>query len=126
MIEAEDTFNNWEFLTEYSRQEAFENGFLIDLTSMAREVGLRYPLAITPEVYYECVMTGDESELGDERERALDLAAQVAGLARASIAEPVICFDFVTDRDSLEIVPLKVVCSQGDFGEPVLTVLHSA
>jgi hypothetical protein len=126
MIEAEETFDNWEFLAEYSRQEAFENGFLIDLSSMGREVGLRYPLAITPEVYYECVMTADDAELGDERERALDLATQVAGLARASIAEPVICFDFVTDSDSLEVVALKLVCSNGDFGEPVLTVLHNA
>lgn len=125
MMDFNEAYFDFEDFFESSRQQALDDGLLVDITTTAREVGLRYPLAITPEVYDECIASMDDCGLSEERERALDLASQVAGLARAAISEPVICFDFVTDCDALTIVPLKLVCGRGDFGEPVLTVLHN-
>jgi hypothetical protein len=112
-----------DYLQGCSRFEALNDGMLIDLSGIAIEAGIRYPLAITPSVYLACIATQHDYELGCESDRAHDLAFQIATLARGSFGQPESFFDFVVERDELDIVPLKVVASFGDFGEPVLTVL---
>lgn len=112
-----------EYLQGCSRFEALIDGMLVDLSSVAREAGIRYPLAVTSSVYVACIAAFDDYEYGTERDRAHDLAFQVAALANASAGEPESLFEFAVERDELDVVPLKVVCSFGDFGEPVLTVL---
>lgn len=107
---------------DFSRHEAFEIGLLIDLSRQAREAGIRYPLAISTEVYQECLI-GDEDDLHDEMERALDLVSQVAAIARMSPQGSRIHFDFVRDADEFREIPLVLICSLGDFGETVLTVV---
>ena len=107
---------------DFSRIEAFEIGVLIDLSRQAREAGIRYPLAITTEVYQVCLI-GDEDDIRDEMERALDLVTQVATIARMSPGVSRVHFDFVRDDDEFREVPLVLICSLGDFGETVLTIV---
>ncbi len=109
---------------DFSRTEAFEIGVLIDLSRQAREAGIRYPLAITPEVYQECLIGDAEEGVRDEMERALDLVTQVATIARMSPRVSRVHFDFIRDDDDFREVPLVLICSLGDFGETVLTVVR--
>lgn len=116
---------NFDVTKDCSRQDAFETGLLVDISRQAREAGIRYPLAISPEVYQKCLM-GEDDEPGDEMERALDLVSQVAAIARMSPQGSRIHFDFVRDADEFQVVPLMLICSLGDFGETVLTVVADA
>jgi type I site-specific restriction endonuclease len=42
--------NNFQVIHEYSRAQAIEDGFLIDLTDNALEAGIKWSLAVTSEV----------------------------------------------------------------------------
>jgi len=44
-----------EVISTYSRAQALEDGVLIDAGAMAREAGLRWPVALTAAVSEDCV-----------------------------------------------------------------------
>jgi hypothetical protein len=121
-----DTFEDADIIYCYSRHEALEDGVLVDLSSVAREVGINYPVAVTSSVYADCVSLPDVIDLTDENTRAFDLMSAVSLLATHRIEEPEIHFEFwVDDEEDTRTVPLKVVCHAGDYGEPVLTVMKT-
>ena len=122
-MNTKDFLEDSEVIDIFSRHEALSDGLLVDLSSVAREVGIRYPLAVTSSAYNQCLRSGELEELGDERERSLDLVHQVATLARAGHEEPEIHFEYA--GSDAEPVLLKVRCHSGDFGEPVLTIMQA-
>jgi hypothetical protein len=53
-------FDDAEILSRYTRARALEDGILVDMTvepfgSMAREAGLKWPIAMTTTAFHECV-----------------------------------------------------------------------
>ncbi|GAB3104269.1 hypothetical protein GCM10027217_27490 [Pseudomaricurvus hydrocarbonicus] len=42
-------------VSSYSRAEAISDGVLIDVTTMAREAGFQWPVALTHSVWRDCV-----------------------------------------------------------------------
>jgi hypothetical protein len=53
-------FDDAEILSRYTRAQAIEDGILVDMTvepfgSMAREAGLKWPIAMTTTAFHECV-----------------------------------------------------------------------
>jgi len=54
-----------EVISTYSRAEALEDGVLIDAGPMAREAGLRWPVALTAAAWEDCVAW---SEADSERQ----------------------------------------------------------
>jgi len=46
-----------EYIHSYSRAQAIEDGFLIDASELATELGIKYPLALTRGLYE--ALTGD-------------------------------------------------------------------
>ena len=121
-----DTFEDADIIYCYSRHEALEDGVLVDLSSVAREVGINYPVAVTSSVYADCVSLPEVFEASGEIDRAFELLSAVSTLATHRIEEPEIHFEFcVDDEEDTRTVLLKVVCHAGDYGEPVLTVMKT-
>jgi hypothetical protein len=121
-----DTFEDADIIYCYSRQEALKDGVLIDLSNIAREVGINYPVAVTSSVYADCVSLPEVFEASVEFDRAFELLCAVSTLATHRIEEPEIHFEFsVDDGADTRTLPLKVVCHAGDYGEPVLTVMKT-
>jgi hypothetical protein len=47
-------FENAEIISRYSRADAIRDGVLIDVSAVAREAGIRYPVALTCAVWEQC------------------------------------------------------------------------
>lgn len=55
-------------ISSYSRAQAIEDGVLIDVSEMAREAGIRYPVAITAAVFGEVVTPPEVARANGESE----------------------------------------------------------
>ena len=42
-------------ISEYSRAQALDDGVLVDVSTTAREAGIRFPMALTRAVWESCV-----------------------------------------------------------------------
>lgn len=118
----------------YTREQAIEDGNLVDVSETAQEAGIRFPVALTRAVWEDCVAWGEEDNkrqtYQDESGRLWD----VLFMLRFAIQR------MPEDRDTLfyEIrrvprggrgrmarkVVLKAHIGPGDQGEPVITILQ--
>jgi hypothetical protein len=111
----------------YSRKEAIEDGFLVDVSETAREAGFRYSVAVTRTVWERYVVVPEGVSCQDEGGRLWDilwmLKAEIASGAKDS--EDVLEFRLYVrnNNELLELVTLKSVCGPGDDGEPVITIM---
>jgi hypothetical protein len=48
-------FENLEPIHAYTRADAIRDGVLIDVSAVAREAGIRYPVALTRAAWERCV-----------------------------------------------------------------------
>ena len=48
-------FDDDDLISSYTRAQAIADGQLIDVSEMAREAGIRYPVALTATVWARCV-----------------------------------------------------------------------
>lgn len=46
----------------YTRDRAISDGFLVDVTETAREAGIKYPVALSDDVYLQCVVVPEDIE----------------------------------------------------------------
>jgi hypothetical protein len=122
-----------EVISVYTRAQALADGVLIDAGPMAREVGFRWPVAITAGAWADCVTWSDaDSERQtpqDQSGRLWDVLFMAAYAIRANpkgSAELLFELDRVP-RDGqateAELTTLKLVVGPGDEGEPVTTIL---
>ena len=120
MFGAEDFFGP--VISSYTRQQAIEDGFLVDVTMQAAEVGFSVHTVLTVNAWCEAVKcTPKQVEAGQsERGRLHD----VLFLAR-------ICVARIPEGDRVEFDVLvsgrtvHLIChiGPGDEGEPVITIM---
>jgi hypothetical protein len=51
MEDSKHPFDGMEIISSYSRAQALEDGVLIDISVLAREAGLKFPVAVTMAVF---------------------------------------------------------------------------
>ena len=66
--EASDPFADVEVIACYTRTEALADGVLVDVSEMAREAGIRYPVAVTRRVWGEVVTPKQEDRPAGQSE----------------------------------------------------------
>ena len=113
-----------EVIYSYTRKRALEDGILVDVSSLAKECGFRYPVAVTARVWHEWVVPREEAIGQDATGRLWDLL----NILRSEIRKA-----GQTDRADFRVLfdqgPEKVygqfyaLCGPGDSGEPVITVM---
>lgn len=125
--EYKNPFADMPVIHRYTRQQAIEDGVLIDLTEWARETGFRIPVACTNTVWSDYIVPPESTRaLGQsERGRAHDLLWLLYVSIRKSQGGDQLRFDviFLQKPRKHETVQLKAVCGPGDEGEPVLTIM---
>ncbi len=62
-------FTNADVIHSYSRTDALHDGVLIDVSAVAREAGIRFPVALTAAVWAKCVAVPPGVESQDEAGR---------------------------------------------------------
>jgi hypothetical protein len=112
-------------ISTYTRAQAIEDGVLVDVSSVAREAGIRFPVALTRAVFETCVTVPKGVRGQDESGRLWDVLWMLRCTTRWG--GPVEMFSVHVRMDNRERMPsavrLKAHCGPGDNGEPVITVM---
>lgn len=113
----------------YTREQAIEDGVLIDVSKTAKEAGFVYPVAVTQGVWAECIAVPEHTSDQDESGRLWDVLSMLRyGIAKQKGQER---SDRVTfqlyvkqhDERPADLVTLWSLCGPGDNAEPVITVM---
>ena len=120
-------FTDSEIISQYTRADAIRDGELVDVSPLAREAGIRFPVAITRAVHATCVAVPPGVTCQDETGRAWDVVWMLRCAITRSGDGSRIAFGVHVRNDSRERVPplvqLVAVCGPGDEAEPVITVM---
>jgi hypothetical protein len=120
-------FEEADLIYRYTRAQAIEDGVLIDVSTVAREAGITYPVALTRAAWERCVTVPPGVECQDEAGRLWDVLWLLLLGAGRSDGGPEVRFGVHVRIDNREgtppLVRLKAVCGPGDDGEPVVTVM---
>jgi hypothetical protein len=101
---------------------------LIDVSTIAREAGIRYPVALTAAVWAQCVAVPPGVGCQDEAGRLWDVVWMLTcAIHGSSDGASVVRFGVHVRNDNRDHTPplvrLKAACGPGDHGGPVLTVM---
>ncbi len=115
-----------EVIHSYTRAQALEDGFLIDVTQTAREAGFVYPVAVTREVWNRYVEVPQGVIGQDEMGRLWDIVWMGWIAARREKAHSAVLLYRLLVRNEnrrARLVTLKAICGPGDNAEPVVTIM---
>lgn len=116
-----------EVISTYTREQAIEDGVLIDVSTTAKEAGFKYPAAVTAAVWAEVVEPDEIARSHGESEsgRLWDvlwmlLVAIKQGRSNGSRTD----YSLIATRDGRQhTIELYGLCAGGDNAEPVITIM---
>lgn len=118
-----------QMLCTYSREQALEDGVLVDVSQLAREAGIIFPVAVTESVYENYVKVPEGVNGQDETGRLWDILWMLrTTITRARPSTDRLEFQlYVRNNNDYTkeppLVTLVSVCGPGDDIEPVLTIM---
>jgi hypothetical protein len=117
----------------YTRAQAIEDGYLIDITDTAHEAGFTCPVAITHAAWEKCVAWTDEDSRRqvhqDQSGRLWDVAWMAyMAIRRASGSGQELLFRLYRvprggRKRKPRLTTLKLIAGPGDEGELVITIM---
>lgn len=110
----------------YTRKQAIDDGVLVDVSDLARQAGIKYPVAMTVEVWAECVEVPHGVTCQDETGRLWDILWMLSLAARRSEGSEIQFGVYVRNSNRAgtpPLVKLKAMCGPGDDAEPVITIM---
>ena len=130
-ISLEDFFGP--VISTYTRAQALADGVLVDATTMAREAGFEWPLALTQAAWQDCVAwTERDNRLQvyqDESGRLWDVLFMAHWAIKSTAdASSKLCYALLRvprdgcAQEAIEVT-LKLMLGAGDAGEPVITIM---
>jgi Family of unknown function (DUF6573) len=116
------TWQDAEVISTYSREQALEDGVLVDVSAMAKEAGFKVPVAVTSALWSLLEPSSMDEGLGQSVEgRLWDVLAVLRASARGGDA---VVFDvLVASGEGTHPVRLKGIIGPGDHAEPVITIM---
>ena len=117
-----------EVISSYSRAQAIEDGVLVDVSTVAKEAGIKFPVAMTATVWGQCVEVPEGVGCQDESGRLWDIVWMFRCAAAKFDGDTLLFKLYVRNhnRERLtrqDLVTLKAICGPGDNGEPVVTIM---
>lgn len=121
-------FDDADLVFSYSRQEALDDGVLVDVTATAREAGFRYPVAVTRTVWERIVEPDEASRtVGQSAEgRLWDVLWMLrAAIRRGPGHTDTLHYQLLVVQEGQPASPvtLKAVCGPDDDRSPCVTVM---
>ncbi|MCQ4122782.1 DUF6573 family protein [Rhodococcus tibetensis] len=122
-------------INEYSRADAIADGTLHDVTAIAREQGILFPVAVAAHAWADAVAWGDNhGAMQDETGRLWDVLSIAAYALRKARRlgltglQPFTVYVVPNSAGAQEPEPvaLGIEVGPGDLGEPVLTITSAA
>ena len=120
-------FDESDYVSIYTREDALKDGFLIDISPAAKEEGFLVPVAVTCEAYRE-IRPHEESISGgqDLRGRLHDMFWMLrlhAAQKRFADTDRLSFSFLIAENNVSRTVNLISVVHPGDQGEPVMTIM---
>ena len=117
-----------EVISVYTRAQALEDGVLVDVSEMAKEAGIKFPVALTATVYGQYVEVPEGVTGQDEAGRLWDILWMFRCAAAKFDGSTLLFKLYIRNHnrerlDCRDVVTLKAECGPGDEGEPVLTIM---
>lgn len=118
-------FEGAEVISSYSRAQAIEDGELVDVSSTAREAGIRFPVAVTRAVWARYVEVPSGVRAQDEAGRLWDIVSMLRFAIARSQGGPELRYQLMVRNDNRrpKRVTLRSICGPGDQAEPVITIM---
>jgi len=118
-------FDQFDLIHSYSRKQAIEDGILVDVTSIAKEAGIKYHTVLTIAVYERYVRVPEGVVAQDERGRLWDILFLLVWAIRRSPKGDILLFTMHVRNNNhhTETIELKAICGPNDDGSPCLTIL---
>lgn len=122
----------WDVIDVYTRTDAIEDGALIDVTEIAKEAKIKYPVALTEAVYAKIEnKPGIEDIDGRTWDVIWMLKCAITGaIPSRKVGESLIYFKLILNDSNVNFqnfkpkeITLKALVHSGDAGEPVITVM---
>ena len=115
-------FDNAEIISCYTRQDAINDGLFIDVTETAKEAGLKYPVAVTSNLYHTYINPSDMPTGQDEKGRLWDVLWMLVCAIKGTVGKtdgnmstyPVIFSDGKNQKE----VTLWAVCEPTSPNDP--------
>ena len=125
MDEAQDPFAGAEVIYAYTRKDALADGVQIDVSEVAREAGLKFPVFLTRAVWESYVSVPDGVRCQDEKGRLWDIVWMLRCAARRT-SGPQMLFGLHVRNDNRDRTPplvnLKAVCGPRDIDDPAAAI----
>ncbi len=117
-------FDGAEVISSYSRAQALDDGMLIDVSTVAREAGIKFPVALTAAVWAEYVKVPAGVTCQDEAGRLWDILWMMRSSIRLAAGGAVLVYELLVrnDNGAPKKVTLKALCGPGDNAAPVITI----
>ena len=134
MSTKENLWDDAEIIHRYTRAQALDDGFLIDVTETAREAGFMWPVAMTTAVWQDCVAWNEEDTKRqtpqDESGRLWDVLFMASRAIKAArhngtrLSFHVLRIPRGGKARTPRGVALHLVTGPGDDAEPVVTIMQ--
>ena len=110
----------------YTRSQAIEDGVLVDVSLMAKDAGIKFPVALTAALWAEYIRPSDDDAICCQsiEGRLWDTLMVFRSAARVC-SDAVLLFyvSFVMKGRKMATPLLKAHICPGDNGEPVITIM---
>lgn len=119
-----------EVIYAYTRKQAIEDGVLVDVSDMAKQAGIRFPVAVTSAVWHDFIVPNKAMEdfCQSEDGRLWDVLwmfrNQAKRLGTDRCLFQVYFFMDINGIPRRTLTTLKAICGPGDNGEPVITLMR--
>jgi hypothetical protein len=125
--EQANLFDEFQVVYSYSRKQAVEDGIQIDVSSIAKEAGFKFPVFVTRGVWEKYILVPDGITDQDEAGRLWDVLWMLKFQARRSEGSTIRFQLHVRNEEAGEptLVTLKSICGPRDIDDPspAITIL---
>ncbi len=125
-MNSKNVFNETDLIYSYTREQAIEDGVLVDVTSMAKEAGIKFHVAVTREVWGGYIVPDERSKPYGQSEsgRLWDILWMFKKEA-AKVKGPAMEFQvyLVMGERRKNLIDFKAIAGPGDNGDPVITIM---
>ena len=110
----------------YTRSQALADGVLVDVSGIAAEAGIRFPVAVTAALWSDYIQVPNDDALHCQsvEGRLWDTLTLFRTVARNTGGDQLFFrVSYVMAGRKMVTPVLKAVCGPGDSGEPVITIM---
>jgi hypothetical protein len=117
-------------ISVYTRRQALADGTLVDVSDMAREAGVTFPVAITSGLHADIHDIPEEHSYQSYTGRLWDVlhmfGCAVKGLIPKDGDDECMIYELIMHIEGDKRYFVKAVCGRGDEAEPVITLMRES